>query len=261
MTVMSMKKDIAESMRVADVVHAVGQQCYRNAFRVIKKVPEYSKADYVEGIAITPTGLSIEHGWIEKDEVIVDPTLPRDEMVYFPGLRFTGREGLKRAMRIPKPKVTQEIVPFFYRFGWGGRDSPAMLAAWAAACRHRGNDEHAKWHEDRMARINEPARFMFNRDGHYMIHEDGEQRGITLARTREMAERFVAFAEREMGIKVVIAGTAAITDLTLEEHLGQTLRDEGANCAFVINAIYDDTFPHSDKVAYHLMMPPHGLSS
>ena len=258
---MSMKKDIAESMRVADVVRAAGQQCYRNAFRVIKKVPEYSNADYVEGIATFDKDGPIEHGWIEKKGVVVDPTLPQDEMVYFPGLRFTGREGLKRAMRIPKPKVTRDFVPIFYRFGWGGRTSPAMLAAWAAAFHHLGWEDSAKRYENQIAKCNEPARFMFNRDGHYMIHEDGEQRGITLARTREMAERFVAFAEREMGIKVVIAGTAAITDLTLEEHLGQTLRDEGANCAFVINAIYDDTFPHSDKVAYHLMMPPHGLSS
>lgn len=256
---MSMKKDIAESMRVADVVHAVGQQCYRNAFRVIKNVPEYSKADYVEGIATFDKGGLIEHGWIEKEGVVVDPTLPQDELVYFPGLRFTGREGLKRAMRIPKPKVTQEIVPLFYRFGWGGRDSPAMLASWAAAARHYGREDTARTYEDRLAKCNESARFMFNRDGHYMIHEDGEQRGIILARTHEMAEQFVAF-ENQAGIKVVIAETAALTDVTLEEYLGHTLKAEGANCAFVIDAIYDKvTF--GDKVSYDLMMPPSGLSS
>jgi hypothetical protein len=256
---MSVKKDIAESMRVANVVHAAGQQCYRNAFRVIKKVPEYSKADYVEGIATFDKEGPIEHGWIETKGVVIDPTLPQDEMVYFPGLRFTGRKGLKRAMRIPKPKVTRDLVPIFYRFGWGGRNSPAMLAAWAAAYHRLGWEDSAKRYENQIAKCNESGRFMFNRDGHYMIHEDGEQRGIILARTREMAEQFVAF-ENQAGIKVEIAETAAITDVTLEEHLGQTLKAEGANCSFVIDAIYDKV-PYGEKVSYDLMMPPSGLSS
>jgi hypothetical protein len=254
-----MKKNSTESKRVGKIVRAAGQQCYRNAFRVIKKVPEYSNADCVEGIATFDKDGPIEHGWIENDGVIVDPTLPNDELVYFPGLRFTGRVGLARAMRIPKPKVTREFVPIFYRFGWGGRYSPAMLAAWATAFHHVGWEEPAKTYEDRLAQCNEPARFMFNRDGHYMIHEDGEQRGIILARTHEMAEQFVVF-ENQAGIKVVIAETAALTDVTLEEHLGQTLRDEGANCAFVIDAIYDKV-TYGNKVRYHLMMPPSGLSS
>ena len=71
----------------------------------------------------------IEHGWVEKDGVIIDPTLPDDDLDYFPGLRFKGQRGLAKAMKIPKPKRTREDFPIFYRFGWGGIDSPEFRAS------------------------------------------------------------------------------------------------------------------------------------
>ncbi len=46
-------------------------------------------------------GFAIEHGWIEKDGMVIDPTLPTDEIVYFPGLRFRGQYGLAK-MRLRK---------------------------------------------------------------------------------------------------------------------------------------------------------------
>jgi hypothetical protein len=85
----------------------------------------------------------IEHGWIEKDGVIVDPTIPLDEMVYFPGLRFAGIAGIAKALRIPKPYRTCEEFPIFYRFGWGGGDSPEMRSAWAGAFRFIGSEDTA----------------------------------------------------------------------------------------------------------------------
>jgi hypothetical protein len=91
--------------------------------------------------------LPIEHGWVEKDGVIVDPTLPLDKGVYFPGLRFKGQRGLAEALRIAKPGYTTEL-PIFYRFGWGGVDSPEFRAALIAAYRHAGLEGMAKQYEE-----------------------------------------------------------------------------------------------------------------
>jgi len=134
------RKDVAESARVAQEIWAVPQHCYDNASRVIEDVPGYESADYVEGYAIYKSH-SIEHGWVEKNGVIVDPTLPRDVLTYIPGLRFTGRTGLEEAKQIPKPKHTSKDFPIFYRFGWAGQEHPEMKAAWAAVRRHIENVE------------------------------------------------------------------------------------------------------------------------
>ena len=136
-----MDKDIVESKRVGGIVRAVKKQCYYNAFRVIMEIPEYAKADYVEGIALSG-GMLIEHGWIEKDGVIVDPSISLDEMVYFPGLRFAGKTGLAKAIRSPRPRHTEDL-PIFYRFGWGGIECPDFRAAIVAAYRHLGWEETA----------------------------------------------------------------------------------------------------------------------
>ena len=89
----------------------------------------------------------IEHGWVEKDGVIIDPTLPDRDQIYFPGLRFKGQRGLGEAMQIPKPEITWEDFPIFYRFGWEGIDSPEFRAALVAAYRHVGMDETARRYE------------------------------------------------------------------------------------------------------------------
>ena len=90
-------KDVFESKRVRRLVRARAQQCYRNAFQVILHVPEYEDAEYVEGMAVESHGLALEHGWVEKDGTIIDPTLPANELAYFPGLRFKGLRGLARS--------------------------------------------------------------------------------------------------------------------------------------------------------------------
>ena len=41
--------------------------------------------------------LILEHGWVELDGEIIDPTLPEADMPYFPGLRFVGKAGLEEA--------------------------------------------------------------------------------------------------------------------------------------------------------------------
>jgi hypothetical protein len=144
----SQMKDITESKRARRQVRAKAKQCYHNAFRVVFEIPEYAHADYVEGLAVIKKGLVIEHGWIEKNGMIVDPTLPEDELDYFPGLRFKGRRGLAEAMQIPKPRRTRDDLPIFYRFGWGGIESPEFRLALAAAYRHVGMVDLARQYEE-----------------------------------------------------------------------------------------------------------------
>ena len=141
-------KDIAESKRVRRLVRAKPKRCYRNALQVILKIPAYADADYVEGLAVIGGALVIEHGWVERDGMVVDPTLPSDELAYFPGLRFKGQQELAEAMRIPKPARTSEDFPIFYRFGWGGIESPEFRSASAAAYRHVGMEDLAKRYEE-----------------------------------------------------------------------------------------------------------------
>ena len=136
-------KDINESKRVKKVIRSKSKQCYLNAFRVVQNVPEYAKANYVEGMAVLG-GLPIEHGWVEKDGVIIDPTLPEDQGEYFPGLRFSGENGLAEALQHFKSPE----LPFFYHFGWGGVDCPEFNAALIAAYRHAGWEEMAKRYEE-----------------------------------------------------------------------------------------------------------------
>ena len=141
-------KDVAESRRVGKLVRAVeeNKQCYYLAAYVVMNLPEYARADYVERLAVV-NGLPIQHGWVEKDGVIIDPAWPEREAVYFPGLRFHGRRDLAAALRIPKPEHTEDF-PIFYRFGWGGIDSPDFRAACIAAYRHAGMEAAAKVYEE-----------------------------------------------------------------------------------------------------------------
>ncbi len=115
--------------------------------RVIWYVPEYGEADYVEGYAVIGSNFCIEHGWVEHDGIVIDPTLPDDKMAYFPGLRFTGGLGIAEAMQIPKEDWCEDL-PIFYRFGWGGIESPEFRAAIVAAHRYAGNEDMAKRYEE-----------------------------------------------------------------------------------------------------------------
>ena len=141
-------KDIDESKRVKELVMSKAKQCYVNAARVVMGVAEYADAEYVEGLAVIEKVFVIEHGWIEKDGVIIDPTLPDKPLDYFPGLRFKGLRGVAEALKVPKPERTSEDFPIFFRFGWGGIDSPEFRSALVEAYRYAGVEDLAKWYEN-----------------------------------------------------------------------------------------------------------------
>lgn len=131
-----MKKNVEMSLTLAKSkkVRPVPKHCYRNASRAVLLVPEFRDAAYVEGIAVSHGyGMPIEHDWVEHEGDVLDPTLPEGDYAYFPGLRFEGREALKRAIRsIPRGRGEPD-VPLFYRFGWGGCDSLGFCRAWDEA--------------------------------------------------------------------------------------------------------------------------------
>jgi hypothetical protein len=141
-----MKKDIEESRRVGRLVQAKAKQCYLNAFRVIQYVPDYEEAEYVEGVLVLGGDWATEHAWVERDGVVIDPTLPSEELVYFPGLRFKGQRYLADALHIPKPAEFEEL-PIFNRFGCGGVDSPEFRAALVTAYRFAKCEETARMYE------------------------------------------------------------------------------------------------------------------
>lgn len=133
-----MKKNIEESIRAGThpKVLVEAGYCYANAFRAMLNVPEYHDADYVEGWAVYDGGFCMEHGWVEKDGEIIDPTWPDRDVTYFPGLRFHGWNNLLDAMKNLPGKTRKEHLPLHWRHGWGGCDSPEFSAAFQLATAH-----------------------------------------------------------------------------------------------------------------------------
>lgn len=127
------RKDESESERVGRKIGALPMQCWFNARRAVRKLDDYADASYVEGYAINKRGFGpIEHGWVVRDDVIIDPTLPTSVAAYFPGLEFVGRAGIRDFLGTELGKKCCKS-PFLYAFGWGGQESPSMARAYKEA--------------------------------------------------------------------------------------------------------------------------------
>ena len=131
-TTMAIAKDIDESIQVANKILALKTQCWFNARKAISRLNEFADASYVEGWAVTPGGMPIEHGWIVRNEKIVDPTLPDLSMAYFPGLEFRGRVGINEFLQTPNGKSCK-TSPFFFAFGMCGMKSPSFRRCYEQA--------------------------------------------------------------------------------------------------------------------------------
>ena len=125
-------KDEIESEKLGERIRAVPRQCWFNARRAVMRLKGFSCASYVEGWAVCDSGRMIEHGWIVRDGVLLDPTLPTGVDAYFPGLEFPGRDGISAFFTTPRGRKCKRS-PFFYAFGWGGTFSPTMWKAQAEA--------------------------------------------------------------------------------------------------------------------------------
>jgi hypothetical protein len=82
------EKDVQESLRVSRRIKAAVGQCWFNARKAIRRMDDYADASYVEGWTIFFGGVAMEHGWIVKDNKIIDPTMPAYDGLYFPGLEL-----------------------------------------------------------------------------------------------------------------------------------------------------------------------------
>ena len=150
---MSLTKDVAESGRVARASRARKGECFQNAFRVIRRLPEYADAYYVEGMVVSASrpllaGLPYEHGWVEMDGRIIDPTLPSCDAVYFTGLRCRGAAEVMKLKDGPKAFWASRDLPLFYCYGWGGTESVEFRSAVIAAYRFAGQEDTAKRYEE-----------------------------------------------------------------------------------------------------------------
>lgn len=117
-------KDFTESARVGRGIRAVPKRCWFNARRAVMQMADYADASYIEGWIVVPN-MPFEHGWIVMDGRIIDPTLPNNPGVYFPGLEFQGRAGIETFLATAEGKKCKK-TPFFYAFGWAGMKSPSF---------------------------------------------------------------------------------------------------------------------------------------
>ena len=113
------------------IVGSDPNQCYWNARKVIRSLPDYSEASYVEGYLVTQDGAIFEHGWMIKDGKIVDPTV-LDDATYFPGLEFIGREQIRAFLQTEWGSKFHGR-PFHRAFGDFGFESPGFVQAFLQA--------------------------------------------------------------------------------------------------------------------------------
>ncbi len=95
--------------------------CWRNAFTALA-LADLAGAEYVEGWVVTKGSRQIiEHGWLENDGEVVDPTLPGEVEAYFAGLRFTAAQA-REAFEQAKGKLP---VAWYLAYDLGDKDAYA----------------------------------------------------------------------------------------------------------------------------------------
>jgi hypothetical protein len=138
--------DEALSREIAERISSKAKAPFDNAFKAALKTPG---ATYVQGFLAT-TGKPyepIEHGWIELDDRIIDPSLPYlnrepQTLHYFPAQRLTVKQ-LKAAIEEAKEDYPEDdplpiygAAPYEY-YGdkmLGGKEYQAAFETAAAKC-------------------------------------------------------------------------------------------------------------------------------
>lgn len=127
---MNVNKEL--SARLAEAVDARIGHCWRNAWVALYE-PEAEGALYVEGWIINPDSSIDEHGWLELDGEIIDPTFyDPPAKFYFPGLRFDRSQARAEA---PRQTNTYEPggLPIAWRYGGGEMYNPEYRQAYEDA--------------------------------------------------------------------------------------------------------------------------------
>lgn len=129
---MNQEIDYQLSQQAAELIQAKSKECWRNAILAQQHYPD---AIYVEG-CIVWNGLVIEHGWLELENRIVEPTLASrlnmdlEPPQYFAGVRYTVEEALNAL-----GEVNGEL-PLICRDGHWGRETPSYMLAYCDAWDH-----------------------------------------------------------------------------------------------------------------------------
>lgn len=124
--------NIRLSQEAAAKVNAKTKECFLNSFRALAYYPDVT---YIEGWIIAFRGLVTEHGWLEINDEIVDPTLILNhdihrETLYFPGVRYNHQDALNAADK------SAGIMPLVYQDGKRGRRTPSYIQAENKALQH-----------------------------------------------------------------------------------------------------------------------------
>lgn len=95
---MTQRFDAELSQQVVQLIESLAQDRWRKAWCALQWMPELAAGEYVEGYVITADNhIVFEHGWVELDGRIIDPSFPAGHLAYFPGLRFD-RAGAHQAV-------------------------------------------------------------------------------------------------------------------------------------------------------------------
>lgn len=122
-----MKVDRDLSRRLAESTATKPRSAWRTAWRALQSHTDLENGFYVEGWAAPLDGSRVfEHGWLEIDGRIVDPTRWESQLAYFPVLRFDRDQVCDASANRPELPVT-------WRYASRQRINPAYRRAWHAA--------------------------------------------------------------------------------------------------------------------------------
>jgi hypothetical protein len=115
------------SRQVAKAIGAAQRSAWRKACLALQLDSDLEDGLYVEGWAVlVDSRLVIEHGWVELNGRIVDPTRWDREVAYFPALRFDKEQVLEALVDCPELPVTWRCGPRLW-------DNRAYHQAWQEA--------------------------------------------------------------------------------------------------------------------------------
>lgn len=142
------------SQQAAELVKAQPKACWRNA---ILAQQHYSKANYVEGWVVS-RGVVIEHGWLEMEDKVIDPTLisrlnnDAEPPTYFPGVRYTCEEAFDVLAE------REGELPLVCRDGHWGRETPPYMLAYCDAWEYTLTRSHVTVEESFIQHLAETRR-------------------------------------------------------------------------------------------------------
>lgn len=130
------------SLDIGTRIKARVKECWSNSVLALLVLPELENAYYIEGFAYNDNGIPIpvEHGWIEHEGQIIDPTwavhLPDSKGIYYPVYRYNKASVTKRT----RGKWGLPYYSRDYQKAWG---DPLFMGAYLESHRAAWGEEGA----------------------------------------------------------------------------------------------------------------------